>query len=394
MSSPRKALESFADAEQNPDLLRLESLLTRFNLFEAVGVVRHELRHSDFLAYLLTPSQHHDLGAVFLKELLQAVLLMTEGDGAVSSSGLDAWDLSQATVQREWHHIDILAVDDVNRLAVIIENKIGTGEHSGQLDRYHDDISRHYPGYKIIALFLTPDGDVPSHQHFHPMSYTLVGEVIEKIVQDNRATLDAEVVMILEHYVQMLRRHIASDSDVAELCRSIYQKHRQALDLIFEYRPDQQMLIREYVKTLISQDLDLISYSYGKNWVNFNLQEWDDSLTARGLSLHTTVFPYLTFQFQTDGLTVGAWISPGEQTKRQRLLRMAETNLLSGVPNKLKGREWSRISSFKLLNSTDYEKSQEEIEVRISEKWADFLRDELPRIVKAVGEEKWLWEAP
>ena len=73
---------------------------------------------------------------------------------------------------------------------------------------------------------------------------------------------------------------------------------------------------------------------------------------------------------------------------------MAETNLLSGVPNKLKGREWSRISSFKLLNSTDYEKSQEEIEVRISEKWADFLRDELPRIVKAVGEEKWLWEAP
>lgn len=228
MSSPRKALESFADAEQNPDLLRLESLLTRFNLFEAVGVVRHELRHSDFLAYLLTPSQHHDLGAVFLKELLQAVLLMTEGDGAVSSSGLDAWDLSQATVQREWHHIDILAVDDVNRLAVIIENKIGTGEHSGQLDRYHDDISRHYPGYKIIALFLTPDGDVPSHQHFHPMSYTLVGEVIEKIVQDNRATLDAEVVMILEHYVQMLRRHIVSDSDVAKLCREIYQQHKEA----------------------------------------------------------------------------------------------------------------------------------------------------------------------
>ena len=210
----------------------------------------------------------------------------------------------------------------------------------------------------------------------------------------NRETLNSEIVMVLEHYVQMLRRHIVSDSDVAELCRSIYQKHRQALDLIFKYRPDQQMLIREYVKTLISQELDFISYSYGKNWVNFNLQEWDDSLTARGLSLHTTVFPYLTFQFQTDGLTVGTWISPGEQTKRQRLLRMAEINLLSGVPNKLKGREWSQISSFKLLNSTDYEKSQEEIEILISERWTEFLRDELPRIVKAVRAEDWLWEAP
>ena len=71
---------------------------------------------------------------------------------------------------------------------------------------------------------------------------------------------------------------------------------------------------------------------------------------------------------------------------------MAEKHLLTGVPNKLRGREWSQVSSFRMLNSKDYEKSQEEIEILISEKWAEFMRDELPRIIKAVREEEWLWE--
>ena len=51
---------------ENPDLERLELLLSEFNLFEAVGVVRQELRHSDFLGFLLDPRQSHGLGDVYL----------------------------------------------------------------------------------------------------------------------------------------------------------------------------------------------------------------------------------------------------------------------------------------------------------------------------------------
>ena len=48
----RRALEAFLVG--NRDLERLEALLDRFNAFEAMGVVRQELRHSDFLAFLRT----------------------------------------------------------------------------------------------------------------------------------------------------------------------------------------------------------------------------------------------------------------------------------------------------------------------------------------------------
>ena len=37
----------------NSDLEELEGRLEKFNIFEAIGVVRQELRHSNFLAFLL-----------------------------------------------------------------------------------------------------------------------------------------------------------------------------------------------------------------------------------------------------------------------------------------------------------------------------------------------------
>ena len=63
-----KALEALV--VDNPDLERLEALLDQFNIFEAIGAVRQEVRHSDFLAFLLNPQQNHGLGDTFLKRLL------------------------------------------------------------------------------------------------------------------------------------------------------------------------------------------------------------------------------------------------------------------------------------------------------------------------------------
>ena len=59
----QKALEAFL--LDNPELAQLEVLLDEFNIFEAVGAVRQEVRHSDFLAFLLHPRERHGLGATF-----------------------------------------------------------------------------------------------------------------------------------------------------------------------------------------------------------------------------------------------------------------------------------------------------------------------------------------
>ena len=71
---------------------------------------------------------------------------------------LSSVDLSKAEVKREWNNIDILASDPANRIVLLIENKISTGEHSDQLSRYYFLVESAFPGCRIVAVFLTPEG--------------------------------------------------------------------------------------------------------------------------------------------------------------------------------------------------------------------------------------------
>jgi hypothetical protein len=154
------------------DLERLETLLAEFNIFEAIGAVRQELRHSDFLAFLLNPNQNHGLGDVFLKHLLRHLLIELP-EPPLNAIELDLIDMDQAIVLREWQNIDIL-IDDAeqNSLICLIENKIGTTEHSGQLRRYLKTVRQKYPEATIIPVYLTPEGDEASEEGYLNLSYT------------------------------------------------------------------------------------------------------------------------------------------------------------------------------------------------------------------------------
>jgi hypothetical protein len=99
-SEARQALETFI--LDNADLETLEGMLEQFNIFEALGVVRREVRHSDFLAFLLDPPR-----------TIASVMPLLDGSCKCSSFGpggvapvispilLGTWDLSHLTVRRE-----------------------------------------------------------------------------------------------------------------------------------------------------------------------------------------------------------------------------------------------------------------------------------------------------
>ena len=103
-----------------------------FNLFDAIGVSNQELRHSDFLAFLLRPHESHGLNDTFLKRFLYYPLTRAPAP-RISPSEIDQWDLSDAHVQREWNDIDLFITSPKNKLAVVVENKVRSGERMGQL---------------------------------------------------------------------------------------------------------------------------------------------------------------------------------------------------------------------------------------------------------------------
>src|SRR5690606_28963657 len=119
------ALERFV--VDNDELLELEERIGRFNIFDALRIVDREVRHSDFLAWLLDPAESHGQGALFLRAILMDLFKTARENGfpcPASPIELDGEDLRGVEVRREWKNIDLLTRCQQPSFVIAIENKI------------------------------------------------------------------------------------------------------------------------------------------------------------------------------------------------------------------------------------------------------------------------------
>lgn len=388
----REALERFV--VDNDDLERLEALLDQFNVFEAIGAVRQEVRHSDFLAFLLNPQQTHGLGDAFLKLFLQKVLLAHRtADLPLNLVDLDTWSLDETEVRREWSSIDVLMLNEANHLAVVIENKVDSQEHSDQLGRYFAVVRQHYPTWKVVCLFLTPDGQPPSNERFLPVDYTTVAELIESMLERRASTLGADVKMLMSHYAQMLRRHIVSESEIADLCRRIYQKHQRAVELILEHRPQLTDEVFSIMQEFIEQNPDLTLDRRMTSRLAFVPQEWDRVIGKASPPPSGNWSPegrILLFWVENppERIRIVLEILPGLDGIRQRLFDMAQAHkppFATGFKKLYPSycRIWSKV-----LVGKDWREKYgvDELREKLSEQWQHFLDHDLPQIQPLVRE--------
>jgi hypothetical protein len=368
----------------NPELERLEALADEYNIFEAIGMVSQEIRHSVFLAFLLDPSQTHGLGDLFLRRFLQKVLLAARGAKLpVSLIDLDVWSLDDTLVLREWHNIDILAVNRTNRFVVIIENKVESGEHSDQLARYYQTAQREYDAWRVIALYLTPDGTPPSDDRYIAVSYRSVADQVEWMLTNRSGSMAPDVRVLLAHYVQMLRRRILSDSEIDDLCLRIYQKHKRALDLIFERRPDLQSDLSTVCRELVEAQGDLILDHATKSRIRFAVPEWDVPELMRGQGW-TPSGRMLLFEFINDPGTfrIALHIGPGPSDVRQRVYEVAaqSQSLLKPASRNIAGK-WNLIYNKPILSGQALALDDRgQILLAIRTAWDRFLTHDLVEI--------------
>ena len=65
-------LEYF-EKECKEDFKTIKASLDAFNIFEVLKIHRREIRHSNFLGWLFDPNGSHNLGDIFLKELIKTL---------------------------------------------------------------------------------------------------------------------------------------------------------------------------------------------------------------------------------------------------------------------------------------------------------------------------------
>jgi hypothetical protein len=232
LSEARQVLERFV--VDNDDLRELESRIGRFNIFDALGITQVEIRHSNFLAFLLDPAESHGQGQLFLKALLMDLLRQAPPDFPISAIDLDGTDLRGVEVKREWRHIDLLITCKDPEFAVVVENKVGSQEHSDQLNRYRRVIADQFPNVPALYVFLTGEGDDASDESWLPCSYRDVYSIFKRTRDTYESGIGAEVRVFLDHYLNLLGTRFMNDAKIDELCQRIYKNHRNALKLIWD----------------------------------------------------------------------------------------------------------------------------------------------------------------
>lgn len=75
------------------------------------------------------------MGDAYVKALVQK-LVANDSAGRYDVFQLALMDFYSFTVQREWSNIDILLTSSEEKTLIAFENKVGSHEHSDQLNRY------------------------------------------------------------------------------------------------------------------------------------------------------------------------------------------------------------------------------------------------------------------
>lgn len=228
----------------------------KFNIFDVLRISRTEIRHSNTLGWLLDPTENHGLGDVFLKNIFQK-LVENDSENRYDVFNVLLMDYYSFTVYREWKNIDILLVSNDEKCVMVIENKVGSREHSNQLNRYREIIEKEYPDYTRLFLYLTPDGEEPSDvSNWDVLSYSDAVEILEKLCRQN--DLQDDVALMIQNYIEVIRRDIVDDQELIEICNKIYHKHQKALDLIFENKTDGNDSVFEYAISAIQNNNSVI----------------------------------------------------------------------------------------------------------------------------------------
>ncbi len=241
-------LENFIFDDNVQDILdKIKNSVMNFNILEITGMGSQEIKHSNILAWMFSNSEHN-LEYKILEDFLKKIVEFNEVSEATTFLKHYIYLSEKSkniTIYREKDNIDLLIVDNANKVVIAIENKVyanerSDGKYGGQLKNYCKIVDENYKNFKNkIFIYLTIDGLSPESEENQKIwlnaTHEMIGEAVEDILE--KQTILPKAEMILTSYVDLLkRRNIMSDKNLEELCKKIWDKNSKALDILFRYR--------------------------------------------------------------------------------------------------------------------------------------------------------------
>ncbi len=184
--------------------------------------------------------------------------------------------MSDAQVYTERDHFDITVHIPGLNLLLVIENKIGASESVEQLRTYRERAEARYE-HRFFGVFLTVDGVAGEDPAWASLSYQTVVAVLKRVRQ-TAGTLPPAITVALDHYVELIERHIVVSEALKEACRKIYALHRTAIDLLIEHG-QVSILFSAFDVFLLETPSAFRCRGNNASRVNFSIKRWDEDLT-------------------------------------------------------------------------------------------------------------------
>ena len=241
------ALTALRDALESPVFKKLlerqESFEKEFNIFKALRICDHEIRHSNMLAWLMDPQETHGLGSRFLTKLLSEIQTANEDrDYGCLSLHEDDYDFKDCNVLREDDNIDIKVEFPHAKVVLVSENKWNAGESEGvayddgQLKKYKKAIDSQFKDWEKVFIFLTPDMRLPSEKNQEEwgiLGYAAIRQCLIQLLGKESFAANPTVKDFIVQYKQIIEERIGyMRPEEAKLCEEIYAKFHEVWKLV------------------------------------------------------------------------------------------------------------------------------------------------------------------
>jgi len=332
------------------------------NLFEIAGMGDQEIKHSNVLAWLFGDNEHQ-LGY----EILDSFLLSgDEKKRELQSYIYLAEKKRELNIYREKDNIDLLIEDKQNKVVIVIENKVNSKESKDQLKKYAEKIDKTYKGYRQYFVYLTKRGDktetAGDNNNWMIRSYQDIVDIIEEILKrDNELSL--KTIMILENYIDLLeRKGIVKNQYIANLDTNWWNNYKEALAILKNYQPDEQLEISNYIRELINEKAMEHTNSSGKKVTFYDKQ-------------NNMKDNHLYYEFRSDKKGMPLLLGLGKATDDNRE-RCDEIYIqFIGSANSNPNWQWATIRRSNLYDGDLLEDSMEKVKSKIKENFNNAIED-------------------
>lgn len=275
------------ELENNVAFQQLNQQVDSFNILKILKLENHEIRHSNFLAWLLNPKENHRLHDYFLRKIIEHLILIDENYNnalykkvgeILNHSLVDSYIYREVKTDKN-RFIDLVIVNQQLKYIFLIENKLYSTELRNQLDDYLSFIQHTFKDFTIIPIYLTLDGEEPSNQQYFILTYERIESILHTILMLYQDQLSDIVYTFIENYSQILKEKYYPNQDQILQAIDIYRNHKLIIDELFEETSliyNQLQFESRYQFEFTMKYKNTINYifKHGKNILSYSFEQF------------------------------------------------------------------------------------------------------------------------